>query len=202
MLERSLPQIFTLGVYQVPCVTAPHFHHSTAVTYGTCHMHQGLVLPFSCQGLHGYAKQGLPGHIGKRLAYQDPDWPSCHFNVCLNWLTGNGTSSKSEAAQDPLEAEVEAEAQSSSQQKQDQFSNTSKHKDKPKEKAKASDKDKRSSKEKDKSKRKRKSKDFEDLKSKLPPDLKTFDFNDFQDMDALKAKLDEFKLKKEGETHH
>lgn len=124
----------------------------------------------------------------------------CHVHQVMffNWLVGNGTSSN-ETAQDPLEAEVEAQAQSSSQQKQDQSSNTSKQKDKPKEKAKASDKDKRSGKEKDKSKRKRRSKDFEDLKSKLPPDLKTFDFNDFQDMDALKAKLDEFKLKKDGE---
>ena len=120
--------------------------------------------------------------------------------MLITWCTGNGTSSN-KTAQDPLVAEAEAEAQSSSQQKQDQSSTTSKPKDKPKEKAKAANKDKRSSKEKDKSKRKRKSKDFEDLKSKLPPDLKTFDFNDFQDMDALKAKLDEFKLKKEGEVY-
>ena len=164
-------------------------------------MQQGLVLHFSHHNLRKFVNQGLQDTKASSLQMRTSHASlSTKFGFALT--IGNGTSSKAETAQDPLEAEVEVEAQSSSQQKQDQSSSTSKQKDKAKENAKASDKDKRSSKEKDRGKRKRKSKDFEDLKSKLPPNLKTFDFNDFQDMDALKAKLDEFKIKEEGEVSH
>lgn len=100
---------------------------------------------------------------------------------------GNDTAGSSS------EATVEAEAQSSSQQSESS-SKQSKQKEKPKGKEK-------SGKGKDKGRRKTRGKDFEDLKSKLPPDLKAFDFSDFQDMDALKAKLDEMKSNKEGELH-
>lgn len=101
--------------------------------------------------------------------------------------------SSSETGQDS----AEAKAQSSSQQDQSS-SQQSKQKDKAKDKAKAG---KSKGKDKDKSRRKSNSKHFEDLKIKLPPDLKAFDFSDFQDMDSLKAKLDELKLNQDGEMH-
>ena len=51
-----------------------------------------------------------------------------------------------------------------------------------------------------KGKKKGKNRDIEDLKSKLPPGMKTFDMSDFQDMDveSLKAKLDALGLDKQG----
>ena len=119
-------------------------------------------------------------------------------NEICRYNAGNGTTSSPEAEEESARAEADAQAQSSGQQKQDQSSSSNSKRGKQKEKSKTSDKDTKSSKGKDNGKRKGRNKDFEDLKSKLPPDLKTFDFNDFQDMDALKAKLDELKLSKEG----
>lgn len=111
---------------------------------------------------------------------------------------GNATAHGADPAADQS---VESDAQSQpSEQRQEQQSSagskSSKQKEK-KDKAKA-DKEKKSSKGKDKGKKKGKNRDLEDLKSKLPPDLKTFDFNDLHDLDSLKAKLEEMKLSKEG----
>lgn len=62
--------------------------------------------------------------------------------------------------------------------------------------AKASDKSKKPGKGKGKGK----NRDIEDLKSKLPPDMKTFDFSDLKDLDmeSLKAKLEGMNAEKQG----
>ena len=63
--------------------------------------------------------------------------------------------------------------------------------------AKASDKSKKPGRGKGKDK----NRDIEDLKSKLPPGIKTFDFNDFKDLDmeSLKTKLEGMNADKQGE---
>ncbi len=68
-------------------------------------------------------------------------------------------------------------------------------------KAKASAKTSDKSKKPGKGKGKDKNRDIEDLKSKLPPGIKTFDFNDFKDLDmeSLKTKLEGMNADKQGE---
>lgn len=68
-------------------------------------------------------------------------------------------------------------------------------------KAKANAKASEKSKKPGKGKGKGKNRDIEDLKSKLPPDMKTFDFSDLKDLDmeSLKAKLEGMNAEKKGQ---
>ena len=112
---------------------------------------------------------------------------------------GNATADSAGPASDQS-PQSDAQSQGGEQQQQEQQSSagsrSSKQKEK-KEKVKA-EKERKSSRGKDKGKKKGKNRDLENLKTKLPPDLKTFDFNDLHDLDSLKAKLEEMKLSKEG----
>ena len=108
-------------------------------------------------------------------------------------------------SQDESQAGKGTDSQQDPKVKADAKAKTSEQKEKPgKGKDKSSKgKDKSSGKDKGKSKGKGKGKqrDLEDLKSKLPPDMKTFDMSDLKDLDmeSLKAKLDEMQLGK-GKT--
>ena len=111
------------------------------------------------------------------------------------------SESKAEAqpeAQQPNSKDSKQEGQKGSSKKQDKGKNGKQDgKAKAKANAKASDKSKKPGKGKGKDK----NRDIEDLKSKLPPGIKTFDFNDFKDLDmeSLKTKLEGMNGDKQGE---
>ena len=109
------------------------------------------------------------------------------------------SESKAEAkpdAQHPSSKDSKQEGQKGGK-KQDK-GKTGKQDDKAKAKANAKASDK--SKKPGRGKGKDKNRDIEDLKSKLPPGIKTFDFNDFKDLDmeSLKTKLEGMNGDKQG----
>lgn len=111
------------------------------------------------------------------------------------------SESKAEAkseAQQPNSKDSKQEGQKGSSKKQDK-GKTGKPDSKAKAKANAKTSDK--SKKPGRGKGKDKNRDIEDLKSKLPPGIKTFDFNDFKDLDmeSLKTKLEGMNGDKQGE---
>lgn len=125
----------------------------------------------------------------------------------------NATDDKQTAESEQAESESKAETQPEAQQpnskdsKQEGQKGSSKKQDKGKNgkqdskaKAKANAKASDKSKKPGKGKGKDKNRDIEDLKSKLPPGIKTFDFNDFKDLDmeSLKTKLEGMNGDKQG----
>lgn len=115
-----------------------------------------------------------------------------------------------EEADSHFKAEVKPDAQppNSKDSRQEGQKGSSKSQDKrktgkqdSKAKAKANAKTSDQSKKPGKGKGKDKNRDIEDLKSKLPPGIKTFDFNDFKDLDmeSLKTKLEGMNGDKQGE---
>jgi len=104
------------------------------------------------------------------------------------------TAADDKQTAEPEQAESESKAEAKPEPQQP---NSKDSKPKAKASAKTSDKSKKPGKGKGKDK----NRDIEDLKSKLPPGIKTFDFNDFKDLDmeSLKTKLEGMNADKQGE---
>ncbi|DBA73173.1 hypothetical protein WJX79_004877 [Trebouxia sp. C0005] len=123
--------------------------------------------------------------------------------------TDDKQTAEPEEADSHFKAEVKPDAQppNSKDSRQEGQKGSSKSQDKrktgkqdSKAKAKANAKTSDQSKKPGKGKGKDKNRDIEDLKSKLPPGIKTFDFNDFKDLDmeSLKTKLEGMNGDKQG----